>query len=60
MWKIREGFLCYVCFYYSKESWDSGDQGLRPISLVGGVHKIISKVVANRFKSIMGKIVSSY
>jgi hypothetical protein len=27
--------------------------------LVGGVYKIISKVLANRLKSVLGKIISS-
>ena len=31
----------------------------RPISLVGGVYKIISKVLAARMTTILGKIISN-
>jgi hypothetical protein len=31
----------------------------RPISLVGGVYKSISKVMANMLKSVLGKIISN-
>jgi hypothetical protein len=31
----------------------------QPFSLVGGVYKIISKVLANMFKSILGKMISN-
>ena len=31
---------------------------LRPISVVGGLYKILTKVLANRIKRVMGKIIS--
>jgi hypothetical protein len=36
---------------------DVGD--FRPISLVGGLYKIISKDLANKFKSVLSKIISN-
>ena len=30
----------------------------KPISLVGGLYKILAKVLANKFKRVVGKVVS--
>lgn len=32
----------------------------RPISLVGGLHKLLAKVLANRLKTVVGKVVSKF
>ena len=31
---------------------------LRPVSLVGGLYKILTKVLANRIKRVMNKVIS--
>jgi hypothetical protein len=36
------------------------DKDFQPISLVGGVYKIVAKVLANRLKMIVEKIISKH
>ena len=33
--------------------------GFRPISLLGGLYKLLAKVIANRIKKVVGKVVST-
>ncbi|RVX19153.1 putative ribonuclease H protein [Vitis vinifera] len=42
-----------------KKEGASDVQDYRPISLVGSLYKIIAKVLANRLKGVMGKLVSN-
>ena len=32
----------------------------KPISLLGGLYKLLAKVLANRIKNVIGRVVSSY
>ena len=44
--------------FIPKKEGASDVQDFRPISLVGSLYKIIAKVLANRLKRVMGKLVS--
>jgi len=48
--------LSYLLFRRKLRQWKLR---MRPISLVGGVYKIISKVLVNKLKSVFEKIVLS-
>ncbi|RVX17733.1 Transposon TX1 uncharacterized 149 kDa protein [Vitis vinifera] len=41
------------------QNWGAEDLGeYRPISLLGGLYKLLAKVLANRLKNIIGKVIS--
>ena len=42
-----------------KKEGASDVQDVKPISLVGSLYKIIAKVLENRLKRVMGKVVSN-
>ncbi|RVW19481.1 hypothetical protein CK203_114085 [Vitis vinifera] len=42
-----------------QERWAEDLRDYRPISLVGGLYKILAKVLANRLKKVVSKVVSS-
>ena len=43
----------------SKKGGASDVQDFKPISLVGSLYKIIAKVLANKLKRVIGKVVSN-
>ncbi|RVW58902.1 Retrovirus-related Pol polyprotein from transposon RE2 [Vitis vinifera] len=58
-----EGFsLAFWQFYWDfvkDKRWAEDLSDFRPISLVGGLYKLLAKVLANRLKKVVGKVVSS-
>jgi hypothetical protein len=61
------GFL--LCFFqtcwdvfreFHSRSFEKSFKDFCPLSLVGVVYKIISKVLANRLKHVLAKIISNY
>ena len=54
---FRSHNATFLVFIPKKEG-ASDVQDFRPISLVGSLYKIIAKVLANRLKRVMGKLVS--
>ncbi len=47
----------YICLVPKKEGANSAE-GFRPINLINGVQKIISKVLANRLEAVMKDVIS--
>jgi hypothetical protein len=57
--KLEKSFNVTFVSLIPKKAGDVDVRDFRPISLVGGVYKIIFRVLANRFKSVLGKIISN-
>ena len=57
-YSIKNGSWAKEIKDYSKDSRAKEIKDFRPISLVGGIYKIIAKVLANRMRRVMDKIIS--
>jgi hypothetical protein len=57
--KFEESFNTIYVFLIPKKAGTVDIKDFWPISLVGGVNKIFFKVLANRLKSVLGKIISN-
>jgi len=55
--KFEKSFNATFISLIPKKTGAMDVRDFRPISLVGRIYKIISKVLANRFKSVLGKII---
>jgi hypothetical protein len=58
-WKFEKSINATFVSVIPKKASAVDVKDFCPISLVGGIYKIISKVLANRLKSVLGKIISS-
>lgn len=54
--KFEKGFNANFVSLIPKKTGAMDVKDFRPISLIGGIYKIISKVLANRFKSIWARL----
>jgi hypothetical protein len=59
LWKFQKSFNATFVSLIPKKARAVEIKDFRSISLVGDVYKIISKVLVNSLKSVLGKIVSS-
>jgi hypothetical protein len=57
--KFEKSFNATFVSLISKKTGAMDVKDFRPISLIGGIYKIISKVLVNRFKYVLGKIISN-
>jgi len=57
--KFEKSFNATFVSMIPKKTGAMDVRDFRPISLVGGLYKIISKDLANKFKSVLSKIISN-
>ena len=57
-WFVRSLNTTFLVLF-SKKGGVEDLRDVKPISLVGGLYKLVAKVLANRLKKVVGKIVSS-
>jgi hypothetical protein len=57
--KFEKSFIATVVPLIPKEASVVDIKDFHPLSLMGSVYKIISKVLANRLKSVLGKVISN-
>ncbi|XP_026378384.1 uncharacterized protein LOC113272801 [Papaver somniferum] len=50
----------FICFFDPKKEDSSTSKDFRPLSLPGSAYKVLSKVLANKLKMVMHKLVSDY
>jgi hypothetical protein len=59
-WDVLEDDIRAVFREFHSRSFEKSFKDFCPLSLVGVVYKIISKVLANRLKHVLAKIISNY
>lgn len=56
--RLSKGVTSSFVTLVPKKECPKGLTDFRPISLIGSIYKILSKVLANRFKQVAPKVVS--
>lgn len=52
--------MLHLFFLIPKKLGETDIKDFRPIDLVSGVYKIIEKILANRLREVLGKVISKF